>query len=723
MRNDEVLHLASLGYHLVPWANRRNENPKPLVKGWLTSEFSSDTIQKFTSIYPEADWAVVPRAAVVLDLECKNGLDGIADLERLCADHGGSYAEITAQCAITRTKSNGRHVWFRAPEACALKGGQHITSGIEIKRINGSCHVPPSMGYSWIQPLGAVSTLPVLPEWLLALWKEARIEANSTSPKLRVFANGERNLAMCAFAAEARRTLGLDKNEMREFLSIVRRTRCENPETFAEEEAHKIADHYASRDVDGVSLLAANGDETAQSVIRFIAKLPDVAATVEYKDDTAVIRYPELATEDLRPTALINEIVGWQIDNSPSPQPELSLLSTLTAIGTVLGKTWSVNREMPSIYGMALAPTGQGKDAPKNMLEAIVTAAGLGNIISGNIASGAGFLTHLLTVPELLWCEDEFGYKMKALSRKDSAAYMQDLMQKALTAYTGSTIQPKVTKDESTEVVYNPFVNLYGSSQVSFFWDNCSLDFVQTGLVNRLTLVMGRKGLSGEEDLAESIKFYDRLNADDEQAPQLQVPEHITTILSGVRGNQSALSKLTGGTKTARMPMDQTVRHYMAHKWHEAKTRQHKIDPASPSHSICARDGQKICRFALIHAWSLNPDDPRVTKESVDWAARFVEYSTGVALAGYESRLNLVLSKDEEVDAVYSRIAKTGADGITQTELSNSMRRLHKVLDKILDTLVKSEKIILKLSRSTGTKPRRTWYATTHAAQVAGDPS
>lgn len=721
MHNDEVLRLAALGYHLVPWANRHSSTPHPLVKGWLLATYSKDTIAKFTTQFPEADWAAVPRETVVLDLENKNGLDGQADLARLCANQGVSVSDLTAQCAITRTKSDGRHIWFRAPENCTLRGGQHIEAGLEVKRLTGSCHVPPSMGYEWIRPLGPISELPILPDWLVELWQKAKAEANTISARTTLFANGSRNLALCAFAAEARRTLGLDKNELRSLLLDIRRTRCEDPASFSEEECFKIADHYASRDVDNVGILALNGDALSQSVLRFVARMPapqTVAAEPKEEVREAVV-YPTLAPEDIQPTPLLADMVGWQLDNSPSPQPELSLLSTLIAISTAMGRTWSMNGKTANIYGMGLAPTGAGKEAPKDMLEKLATAAGFGNVIVGNVASGAGFLTHMQTVPELLWCEDEFGYKMESLSRKDSAVYMQDLIAKALTAYAGGDLQPKVEKSGATEVIHNPYVNIYGASQVGFFWQNCSTKFIQTGFINRCTLVMGRAGKTGAEDLEASEDFINKVNSDDYDASSLEVPDEFAKLLGGIRGHKTVLAKLVGDRSSHRMPMSDDVKKYSALLWHKAKERNRtKHDGASAAYAIAMRDGEKIFRMALLHAWSLSPDNPRMTKESLDWADRFVQYSTDLAIVGYESRMQLIMSQDDEVDAVYNKIAMAGRNGISQTDLANAMRRLHKVLDKIIESLVKGERIAFRMVASKGCKPKRMWYSTEHIAQT-----
>lgn len=716
MRNDEVLHLASLGYHLVPWANRNNAAPRPLVKGWLTSRFSLDTIKQFTSTYPEADWAVVPLEAVVLDLECKNGLDGIADLGRMCADHGCSYDSLIAECAVTRTKSNGRHIWFRAPEHCALKGGQHIASGVEVKRINGSCHVPPSMGYEWIRPLGSVTTLPILPEWLVTAWSEARIESNPASPKLRIFANGERNLAMCAFAAEARRTLALDKEELREFLAVVRRTRCENPETFSEEETNKIADHYAERSIEGVGILALNGDETAKSVLRFVTKTDQPLAAqpkLVTQREVALVA-PVLAPEDLYPTPLIKEVVSWMLESSISPQPEQCLLSTLVAMGVAIGRRWSFIGCTPNIYGMALAPTTGGKEHPKRMLSQIMGDSGFSNIILGNVASDAGFATHMQTLPEMLWIEDEFAGRMEAFSRTDRPMYIVNLISALLEGYTGANIYPKVTKDGASSIIMSPFMSVYGVAQDEDFWKYCTKELITRGFIGRLSVVMGRPRQLGETlkttQLAAMTKI--RENTINKTQSEYKTPDEFVKVLQSARAAESALKRKVGSRDSEEVKASKKIVEYMSEQ--SAAMIQHMYDnhaPGSIEIAVSGRDSEKVERFALLHAWSLNPAAPVITADGIDWARRFVDYCTAVSIYGYKAKYASVLGDDADMDYVASLIDAFGPNGISQADLYTKTRKIHMKIEKLLDALVKSDRI-RRTIQPTQRRPKTVWIST-----------
>jgi len=204
------------------------QTKKPNAAGFLRAY--GDTI----------DWAVVPMSgAVVLDIEMKGGLDGMADLEAFSPlPHGPS----------TLTKSGGRHLWFREPPDLRLEGGHHIRPGIEAKARNGSGHIPPSVGYSSLRDIGRIEDLPVMPPDLVDAWqKSAKVRTQAEQAFKNVtYPSSERRKHICSMAGRLR-SAGLTETELIAALLAVRDCRCEDPSTFSDEEIIGIAKDYAKR--------------------------------------------------------------------------------------------------------------------------------------------------------------------------------------------------------------------------------------------------------------------------------------------------------------------------------------------------------------------------------------------------------------------------------------------------------------------------------------------
>lgn len=229
-----ITDLAAMGYWLVPWSRSPR---KPLTQGWLTEKPNA---LGFLRAYGEdIDWAIVPTDTVVLDLEMKNGLDGLADIQEFGAVVPG---------AITQTKSNGFHYWFRQPPGQVLVGGHHIRPGIEAKAINGSVHIPPSAGYATVSPLVAPESLPILPDCLIDAWvQSAKTKTtHDGSYRAELYPVGERRARLCSMAGRLRNA-GLTEPELVASLLAVRDARCEGSDRPSDADVIRIAKDYAQK--------------------------------------------------------------------------------------------------------------------------------------------------------------------------------------------------------------------------------------------------------------------------------------------------------------------------------------------------------------------------------------------------------------------------------------------------------------------------------------------
>ena len=254
----EALKLAELGYHMIPWYNRFAPKPRPLVSGWAQSEAPDlATIDRWLAQYPKADWAILHKESVVLDIEMKNGLNGMRDLSDIQSKYNLKLITSTAVC----TKSNGRHLWFRKPVNSPNKSGR-IADGIEIKCCNASAHCPPSMGYSWLVSPIEANLLPVLPDEITNLWTSTSSGVAQDYDK-PVFSEGERRNMLCAMA-KALRHIGLREKELAAALCAINIERC-TPQ-YPEQDVLAIAKDYMKHDIKDPVAAAMAGDTHAKQV-------------------------------------------------------------------------------------------------------------------------------------------------------------------------------------------------------------------------------------------------------------------------------------------------------------------------------------------------------------------------------------------------------------------------------------------------------------------------
>lgn len=110
-----------------------------------------------------------PLPLIGLDLDRKNGLDGVAELNRLAAEYGFTIPRTVTVC----TPSGGFHLWFTGPASTTVPNSvSRIAPGIDIRGTRGYLVGPGSRGktgeYS-IHPGITEPTVHPIPEHLLKL--------------------------------------------------------------------------------------------------------------------------------------------------------------------------------------------------------------------------------------------------------------------------------------------------------------------------------------------------------------------------------------------------------------------------------------------------------------------------------------------------------------------------------------------------------------------------
>ncbi len=94
---------------------------------------------------------------IVVDLDVKNGPNGIKSWQELCAQNGGEPETYTVQ-----TKSGGLHLYFKGKTRCSTSAHNGLGPGIDIRSQGGYVVCPPSPGYKVIKEIQILDA----PQWL-----------------------------------------------------------------------------------------------------------------------------------------------------------------------------------------------------------------------------------------------------------------------------------------------------------------------------------------------------------------------------------------------------------------------------------------------------------------------------------------------------------------------------------------------------------------------------
>ena len=248
----------------------------------------------------------------------------------------------------------------------------------------------------------------------------------------------------------------------------------------------------------------------------------------------------------------------------------------------------------------------------------------------------------------------------------------------------------------------NPFPCLFTCTQPKVFLSAYNDKMADSGLMGRFVVFVG-------DNLP-------RLNARAMKSPP---PTDLVEGLKLARSSTASLFKaVSGPIATIEIKASNEVEEYYYDRVEEIEDRVQKVKDTLEG-SLAARTMEKANKFALIHAWSLNPADPEMTKESIDWGIEIAQYSNRSLMKMMSSRV--VNVQDEHVKFVYDAVMRAGTQGIVVSKLVAATHRIERSRrDSILADLTDCGKIVCvtKKSESGKGRPSQKYIATCNMEQL-----
>lgn len=696
-----IIVLAHKGLHLVPWRNRKAQVRKPIWSEWNQETPAIERIEAALLEYPKADWAVVPRSGyMVLDLDVKDGKDGIAVVSEWCNDNGCTLQDLINGCAVVRTYSKGLHVWFRytgeLPTTTAA-------AGVEFKHSNQSVHVPPSEGYEWEASFSSIEELKEIPTWLVEKWegatnrrKEVKLYTQPTIEK------GERHNFLVSYGAKLR-DLNMSIEEIGPALHAIAKSRF--TEEFPPHEIDAIAKsfkHYAATDT---SALALSGDPHAQAVMAFGTVEREEEVDVTPILDDAVIPSAELEVDLLNTNEMISQWCKTVDYNCPMIQPMYCLASAIAGIGTMMGRRYTFNGCYANNYIVLLGATSTGKNAPLAVTKAIFKAVGLSHLIGASeLTSGEGVAKQISEKNEIVWLIDEMALLLRGLSHNNAPPYLIGINKQLLQLYSGGSNEGAAKAEGVERTIENPYPNILACAQPSTFAECINKYFIESGFLGRFVCLSGRDDFHGKP--FGQYKGNDK-NPIIEQSFIDMLKEHLSSW-------QAPLSIATGSS--AKCPSTEIASTDDANElinqyFHELADRRLQLTKESNSYlsDIISKNREKLLKFAMVHAFSSNPASPVITGSSIRWARAVLKLS--------DATVELAVSKmcengqQRDVNKIYEFIKRAGKDGATATAITGSVVSIKKKeRDSIIEDLIFSNKIVMIKDSSKPGRPKTTYY-------------
>jgi len=310
---------------------------------------------------------------------------------------------------------------------------------------------------------------------------------------------------------------------------------------------------------------------------------------------------------------LVGDIVRHITDTAMSPIPLHALGAALCIVGTAAGRRYrGPTKSSCVLYVANVAESGAGKEHALESAKAILRAAGLGEHVGpGEYDSGSAYLKTLKRKPLCLSAIDEFGSVWEGMNNPKSTAWMGKMNRAWKTQWGKNfgTLDTSVSMTSDAVEIVAPHWSVIGASTPGQFWQALRGAKIEDGSLNRM--------------LAFQV---DRVESASRIPPDVAVPERIVTLLKAIYGDQlhphrNDISQLG---HVIDVPFADGAESYWLTM--ESGFKAKAKDPVVGL--FFKRSAEMSLRIATIRAIGINPLDPVVTVEDMEWGAWLVGLST-----------------------------------------------------------------------------------------------
>jgi hypothetical protein len=637
---------AELGYPVFPC---HPGTKIPATKhGFLDATVDPDVIDAWWAQTPAANVAIATAGLAVVDTD---GTDNPwpGDPEK---------AADLAAAPLAVTPHNGTHRWYRQPPGKGWRCTEsRLAPKVDTRADGGYAVVPPSVAdgaaYRWAPGLALddpPDQLPEPPEWLID--DLDRLAEGSDPPTVgdgaaNTIPKGQRNATLARLAGAMRR-VGMTGPEITASLIQVNRDRCQP--SLPSGEVERIAASIARYEPDQVAVALAENHWD-------IMYAEPTAAAVETETDPG-------PTPDhlLHVPGFVDAVMTHTLATAPYPERTLAFAAALS-LQAVLAcrKVRDPADNRTSLYVVALANSGAGKDHPRKVNQRVLLAADLGQVIGDTFASGEGVEDRMYAHPVALFQTDEVDALMAKINAGREARH-EGIMTVLLKMYTSANaVYPmRVKAGKEAGTIDQPCLCVFGTAIPKHFYEALSRKMLSNGFFARaVVLETGKRGRGQDvstrplpDEVVETAKWW-------------------AAFTPGANAGNLAAEHPTPMVVPLTPEAEELFRDYRRHADDRYAAAEDAGDGAGMA--VWARAHEKARRLALVYACSENCREPVIGAETATWASSFADHQTKRMLfmaAGHVSETEFDARCKQIVDTLRQWQAKHGDAWMPYWQLS-----------------------------------------------------
>ncbi len=376
-----------------------------------------------------------------------------------------------------------------------------------------------------------------------------------------------------------------------------------------------------------------------------------------------------------RNPGLLGALTDWIADSARKPQRAGALLAALELVGTAAGRKYAgPTLTGTHIYGLFLAPSGAAKDHPLKCIGRVLHACTMGaHYGPSGFMSMSALINRITRQPLTLTCIDEFGAFLGRINGRKASTHEKAITGVLRTAWGSSfdTMAPPEWAGRVGEPIHSPALSIYGVSTHEEFFQNLEGGDVFNGFLNRFLI----------------LSTHSRVIERDPAADKMVVPQSVVDGMLDIYTSGNPLTRATSHASIADAPMIVVPwADKFAHGAYQALGE--RIERMEQDSVFFTRTAEMAQRLAVIRAIGIDPANPKVTLEDMDWGRDVAVWSAQrmIEESGEFMHEN---EHDQHMTTVRSIVRKAGeisrSDLVKRVHRQMDSRRLEGVIKMLID--------------------------------------
>lgn len=322
------------------------------------------------------------------------------------------------------------------------------------------------------------------------------------------------------------------------------------------------------------------------------------------------------------PTGFLSDMVSYYNATSGNAQPLFAQSTAIALASVICSRHFSTNLSNRSaLFLLNIGKTGTGKEHSKKVIERVLGACGMDNLLSGaGYTSGAGVFSALISKPRHIAIVDEFSKALQAAQNRFSNSHQMEANTMLMQAFgrLDGTMYPKayatmgmkesVKKEIESMKVVNPSITFLGIATPDDLFKTLDVGAIKDGFLNRFIICIS----NAERTMREHKE-------------PLEVPE---SIIKWVKQINERIG--TAAQTPHECNIIHTLNFEIAALDVQRKFQQYCIDRANEWEvnglaEMTGRSNEQAMRLALIAALARNPQAESINAADMQWAVEFVK--------------------------------------------------------------------------------------------------